>query len=239
MSQKSEKDWLHTADDFYERTSFPNCLGAVDGKHIRMCKPDDGGSLFFNYKNLFSIALMSVAFYCFISTDEGAYGESSDCNILKNSNVNKILEANILNIPASRPLLIEDNGTPITFVIVGYEAFALSHVLRPYPSRNLDVVRRIYNCRLTRARRLVKCAFGVVCNKWRMMHRAIDVYLDLCDVIIKTCCILHTFLSQRDCFQFQDTLYNVPSRVIRLLALEVMLQERPLENTLRHILPPN
>jgi hypothetical protein len=102
MSQK-RKDWLHTADDFYERTSFPNCLGAVDGEHIRMCKPDDGESLFFNYKNFFFIVLMAVADYCLISTDEGAYGAPSDCNIFKNSNVSKVLEANHVNVPASRP----------------------------------------------------------------------------------------------------------------------------------------
>jgi hypothetical protein len=79
MPQKSE-DWLRTADEFYERTSFPNCLGADDGKHVRMCKPDDSGSLFFNYKNLFSTVLMElvVADYCFISIDVGVYGASSD-----------------------------------------------------------------------------------------------------------------------------------------------------------------
>jgi len=94
MPQKSEKDWLRTADEFYERTNFPNCLGAVDGKHIRMCKPDDSGSLFFNYKNFFSTVLMALvdADYCFISIDVGAYGASSDCNIFKNSNFCKKLE---------------------------------------------------------------------------------------------------------------------------------------------------
>ena len=87
MPQKSEKDW-RAADEFYERTNFPKCLGAVDGKHIGMCKPDDSGSLFFNYKNLFSTVLMALvdAVYCFISIDIGAYGASSDCNIFKSSN---------------------------------------------------------------------------------------------------------------------------------------------------------
>jgi hypothetical protein len=48
-----------------------------------------------------------------------------------------------------------------------HETFALSqHVLRPYSSRNLDVARCIYNYRLTRARRMVECAFGIVCNTW-------------------------------------------------------------------------
>jgi hypothetical protein len=105
----------------------------------------------------------------------------------------------------------EDNGTPMPFVLVGDEAFALSHhVLWPYPSGNLDVARRIYNYRLTRARRMVECAFGILCNKWRILHRAIDVCPDFCDVIVKTCCILHNFVRQRDGFQFQDTSYECP-----------------------------
>ena len=33
VSQKSEKERLHTADEFYERPNIPNYLGAVDGKH--------------------------------------------------------------------------------------------------------------------------------------------------------------------------------------------------------------
>ena len=85
MSQKSKKEWLCTADKFYDRTKFPKNLGAFNGKHIRLCKPDDSRSLFFNYKNFFSTVLMALinADYCFMSTDVGAYGASSDCNILR------------------------------------------------------------------------------------------------------------------------------------------------------------
>jgi len=53
---------LPTADEFYEGSNLPNCLGAVDGKHMRMCKPDDSGSLFFNYKNFFSTVLMALVY---------------------------------------------------------------------------------------------------------------------------------------------------------------------------------
>ena len=92
------------------------------------------------------------------------------------------------------------------FTLHKYEALALSHVLRPYSSRNLNVARRIYNYRLTRARRMLECAFGIVCNKWRIFHCAIDVCPDFCDVIVKTCCVLHNFVHQRDGFQFQGPL---------------------------------
>jgi hypothetical protein len=89
------------------------------------------------------------------------------------------------------------------------------HVLRPYPSRNLDVARRICNYRLTRARRIVECAFGILCNKWRIFRRKIEVRPDFCDVIFKTCCILHNFVRQRDGFQFQDALYECPLKSIK------------------------
>jgi len=110
----------------------------------------------------------------------------------------------------------------------------------------LPDIYKVYNYRLTRARRNVECAFGTVCNTWRIFHRATDVCPDFCDGIVKTCCILHSmlhtaqhvaycttccilhnFVRQRETAFSARILYtNVPSRVLRLLAVEVLLQER-------------
>jgi hypothetical protein len=35
MPEKTEDNWVNTANEFYRRTQFPNCIGDVDGKHIR------------------------------------------------------------------------------------------------------------------------------------------------------------------------------------------------------------
>ena len=72
----------------------------------------------------------------------------------------------------------------------------------------MDVARRTYNYRLTRARRVLLCAIGIVYNKWRIFRRATGVCPDFCDVTVKTCCILHNFVRQKDGFQFQGTLYE-------------------------------
>jgi len=58
MSARDKNDWIRTADKFYERIHFPNCIAANDGKHIRMRKPNESGSQFFNYKYYFSMVLM-------------------------------------------------------------------------------------------------------------------------------------------------------------------------------------
>jgi hypothetical protein len=62
---------------------------------------------------------------------------------------------------------------------------------------------------------MVECAFGIVCNKWRIFHCATGVCPDFYDIIVKTCCILHNFFRQRDGFQFQDTLYECPHDSIK------------------------
>ena len=83
------------------------------------------------------------------------------------------------------------------------QARGICSVLWPYSSRNLNVTSRTYNYILTRARRILLCAFGIVCNKWRIFRRATDVCPDFCDVTVKTYCVLHNFVRQRDCFKFQ------------------------------------
>jgi len=94
-------------------------------------------------------------------------------------------------------------------MIVGVKAFALSeHVVTPYPNRNLSVQQRIYNYRLTRAHRMVECAFGILANKWRIFHRPLDVTPQFCDSIVKACCILHSFVPRNDGFQLEDTFYE-------------------------------
>ena len=139
MSARDKNGWIRTANVFYERTNFPNCTGAVDGKHIRIREPNESGSKFFNYKNFFSTVPMAVAdaHCCSISVGVGAYASSNDYNVFKNSTFGKLLESNKLNIPDPRVLPSDAEGLSMSFVLVGDEAFALSeHVLRPYRNKS-------------------------------------------------------------------------------------------------------
>jgi hypothetical protein len=44
---------LEIASGFNEHANFSNCLGAVDGKHVRIIKPCHSGSAYYNYKHFF------------------------------------------------------------------------------------------------------------------------------------------------------------------------------------------
>lgn len=73
----NEENWKECADGYWKRWNLPNCVGSIDGRHIRLQCPPNSGTLFYNYKKYYSIVLMAVAdhLYRFTLVDVGAYGE--------------------------------------------------------------------------------------------------------------------------------------------------------------------
>lgn len=72
---RNEEEWRRIGKEFEEKWQFPNCLGSVDGKHVRIVPPQDSGSFFWNYKGYNSLVLMAIAnanyeiIYCHIGTN--------------------------------------------------------------------------------------------------------------------------------------------------------------------------
>ena len=71
---------MDIAKKFEEKWNFPNCLEAVDGKHIVMQCPPNAGSYYYNYKGTHSIVPMAVSgpdYEC-LYADVGTNGRVSD-----------------------------------------------------------------------------------------------------------------------------------------------------------------
>lgn len=88
---KTEQEWTNIGNLFEEKWNFPNCLGAVDGKHVHITPPKDAGSYFYNYKGYNSLVLMAVvnANYEFLYADIGTNGRVSDGGVLNNTTFGK------------------------------------------------------------------------------------------------------------------------------------------------------
>ena len=56
----SPEDWVKIAAEYFDEWNFPNCLGAIDGKHVDIDCPKDGGSAYYNYKGFHSIVLLAI-----------------------------------------------------------------------------------------------------------------------------------------------------------------------------------
>lgn len=93
-----------------------------------------------------------------------------------------------------------ENGPKLPYVIVGDEAFALtSYMLRPYPrSSNLNLEKKVFNYRLSRARRVIECAFGILSAKWRIFRRPLATTVENAISVVQATVCLHNFLIKKD-----------------------------------------
>ena len=179
MASPQKEDWIRIAQGFEMKWNFPNCIGALDGKHVVIQAPPNSGSMFFNYKKSFSIVLMALVdhLYRFICIDVGAYGSNSDGGIFANCALGKALNGNLLDLPLAKFLPKAPELGPIPHVIVGDEAFPLkTNLLRPYPGHDLNDEKRIFNYRLSRARRIVENVFGILAARWKNVDKVIITY---------------------------------------------------------------
>ena len=188
-------EWQKIANNFRDIWQCPNCIGALDGKHIRIKAPSNSGSEFFNYKGFFSIILLALcdANYKFIYVDIGDSGRHSDGGVFRNSEMWRKLEDGTLRIPNMKRL--PDSAIEFPHYFVADDAFPLRDVImKPYPGRFLSPERRVFNYRLSRARRVVENAFGILAVRWQVFYRTLNCTPEMATLIVQACVVLHNFL---------------------------------------------
>ena len=163
---RTPEEWKVVANGFARRWNFFHVVGAIDGKHVAIRCPPNHGSFYYNYKKFHSVVLLAIvdAGYKFIYTDIGANGANSDAGIFMDSDIYKKFEQGSVGLPEPSPLPGHDK--PVPYHLVGDDAFALrTWLMKPYPRRGLSRQERIFNYRLSRARRCVENAFGILAHR--------------------------------------------------------------------------
>ena len=65
--------------------------------------------------------------------------------------------------------------------------------MKPYAQRGLNIERRIYNYRHSRARRISENLFGILANRWRIFLNAISLSPEKVEMITMAILILHNW----------------------------------------------
>ena len=191
-------EWRAVAQGFSTRWNFHHCIGAVDGKHIAIRKPANSGSTYYNYKGFYSIVLMAIvdSNYSFLWASVGAQGKCSDAGIFNRCSLRRRVVEGTLGLPPAEPLPGDDRDIPYFFV--GDDAFALAPwLMKPFPLRFLTPRQRIFNYRLSRARRIVENGFGILANRWRCLLTTLGLHPKNVKAVVKGCLTLHNLVRRR------------------------------------------
>lgn len=199
MCVPSRDEWMKIAKDYHEKWNMPNCIGSIDGKHCRIQRPPNAGSLFYCYKDFHSVVLLAVADAnaCFTMIEVGAYGKENDSTVFTQSAMGKSYNACQLNVPEGQ-FSLPGSQYETEMYLVGDEAFPLQkNLMRPFPRRELDFSKRNFNFRLSRARKSVECAFGILTKKFEVLQVSIKTDVIQTDMTIKCACVLHNFIKKQ------------------------------------------
>ena len=100
---------------------------------------------------------------------------------------------NMFNVP--KPELSPGVDHPIPYFIVEDDAFALGeHPMKPFPYTGLDDRGRVFNYGLSRARRYVEDAFGILSTRFRIFRKEIEMRPEGAQKVVLRAVVLHNML---------------------------------------------
>ncbi|KAJ8913906.1 hypothetical protein NQ315_005703 [Exocentrus adspersus] len=171
MPVPTEQKLKEVANDFYTLWKFPNCIVVLQA--------------------------VADANKKFLTIEVGGRGKQSDGGTFAASTLFQLLESGQFNVPG--PATLPETNTKLPYVLIGDEAYPLKpYLLRSFPSRQLTPMQENFNTCLSRARKCIECAFGILRAKWVILGKNIEQKIDNDYDTIKCICILHNVIRERD-----------------------------------------
>ncbi|CAK1588656.1 unnamed protein product [Parnassius mnemosyne] len=128
--------------------------------------------------------------YNFIFVDCGYKGRISGGGVYRNTEFYKKLCRSELNLSQPDFLPLKEEKTP--YVFGADSAFVLTvDIMKPYPgNHNKGTKERVFNYRLSRARRMVENAFGILSSVFRVLRKPILLQLNkVTDILVVMTCV--------------------------------------------------
>lgn len=131
--------------------------------------------------------------YKLLYVDVGRNGRFSDGGVFNRCTFGQALDSNQLHLPA--PKALPDRETPVPYVLVADDAFAIRpNIMKPYAQRGLTLSQRVFNYRLSRARRVIENVFGIMSARFRVLRKPIHLEPEKTNKVVLACSVLHNYL---------------------------------------------
>ena len=148
-------------------------------------------------KKTHSIVLLAVcdANYRFTLLDIGNTARISDGGVFENSMIGYGISQDLMKMPDKATLQGSDTVAP--YVLVADDAIPLKHYLmKPYSGDSIRRPERVFNYRLSSARRVIENTFGFATSRFRVLRRPIIASVELVVAATKAIVVLHIYLME-------------------------------------------
>ena len=124
--------------------------------------------------------------YKFRWVEVATAGSCSDAQIFNICHLKRKIDDGSIGFPDSAP--ITQGGQDVPYFILADDAFTLkTWLMKPYGRRMLTREERIANYRISRGRRVVDNAFGILVSRFRVMMTTIELSPETVREVVLTC----------------------------------------------------
>lgn len=220
----SKSNLINQALEFSRRTGFPNAVGAIDGTHIKIKRPNTDWEQYFTRKKEYAIQCQAIVDTngLFVDCITGYTGAAADARVFA---LSPISSKGSSYIPTDHFILGDSAYPNKSWLLVPF---------KHYRSNPLTEAQKLYNLLLAKARVIIEHAFGRLKQRWRLLR-----YMDMGDFklmhkLIICAVILHNYCERRnDCLSERE-IKKVKRRVAREIEEQLREQTENIQPVFEH-----